>query len=189
MSLNKDQMREYQRRKRAEKAGKVYIPMPEGLQVEPKGLQCKPETVIVNPVCKPDVNQECLKCKPEYERGFREGYAKGFEEGKKQTYKDMPNTEKSLVGVPGETVYEPYPVKPAKQPKQSASKAAQPIVNNLLSGIVKRPTVKHHPTCKCAMCHPVPDKPLLAGNTPGKSDALLNKSIGKAFFTPQAKRP
>ena len=41
---------------------------------------------------------------------------------------------------------------PVKQPKQSASKQAQPIVNAMLSGISKRPLVPHHPRCMCAVC-------------------------------------
>ena len=54
----------------------------------------------------------------------------------------------------GATVYEPEPVRTGKQPKQSASRQAQPIVNAMLSGIKARPTVAHHPTCTCAMCKP-----------------------------------
>jgi len=64
----------------------------------------------------------------------------------------MADTEKTLVGAPGETVYIPDPVKPAKQPKQSVSKAAAPIVEAMLSGIKSKVTVQHHPTCTCAMC-------------------------------------
>ena len=60
-----------------------------------------------------------------------------------------PESVKSIVGSPGDTIYEPDPV---KQPKQSASKQAQPIVNAMLSGISKRPLVPHHPRCMCAVC-------------------------------------
>ena len=50
------------------------------------------------------------------------------------------------------SAYEPEPVRPVKQPKQSVSKAVQPIVKAMLSGVKARPTVAHHPTCTCAMC-------------------------------------
>ena len=58
----------------------------------------------------------------------------------------------------GATVYVPDPVRPAKQPKVSASKAIQPIVKAMLSGIVKQPTVSHHPCCNCGVCKPLSDK-------------------------------
>ena len=58
----------------------------------------------------------------------------------------------------GATVYEPDPVRPAKQPKVSASKAIQPIVKAMLSGIVKQPTVSHHPCCTCGICKPAISK-------------------------------
>ena len=58
----------------------------------------------------------------------------------------------------GATVYEPDPVRPAKQPKVSASKAIQPIVKAMLSGIVKQPTASHHPCCNCGVCKPLSDK-------------------------------
>ena len=58
----------------------------------------------------------------------------------------------------GATVYEPDPVRPAKQPKVSASKAIQPIVKAMLSGIVKQPTASHHPCCTCGICKPVISK-------------------------------
>ena len=69
-----------------------------------------------------------------------------------QPVNTMPGTEIVAPGASGETVYVPDPVSPVKQPKQSASKQAQPIVNAMLSGIKARPTVAHHPTCTCAMC-------------------------------------
>ena len=50
-----------------------------------------------------------------------------------------------------DTIYEPDPARPVKQPK--ASKAT-PIVSAMLSGISKQPTVSHHPQCKCAVCKP-----------------------------------
>jgi hypothetical protein len=53
-----------------------------------------------------------------------------------------------------DTIYEPGPVKPAKAPKQSVSKAVQPVVAATLSGIVKQPTVSHHPQCSCGVCKP-----------------------------------
>ena len=58
----------------------------------------------------------------------------------------------------GATVYVPDPVRPAKQPKVSASKAIQPIVKAMLSGIVKQPTASHHPCCLCGVCKPLSDK-------------------------------
>ena len=58
----------------------------------------------------------------------------------------------------GATVYVPDPVRPAKQPKVSASKAIQPIVKAMLSGIVKQPTASHHPCCNCGVCKPLSDK-------------------------------
>lgn len=62
---------------------------------------------------------------------------------------------KSEIVVSGDTVYEPDPVKPVKQPKISVSKQAAPIVSAMLSGIRKQPTVQHHPQCKCTMCCPI----------------------------------
>jgi len=58
----------------------------------------------------------------------------------------------------GATVYVPDPVRPAKQPKVSASKAIQPIVKAMLSGIVKQPTANHDPCCNCGVCKPLSDK-------------------------------
>jgi len=72
----------------------------------------------------------------------------------KQPSITMPDSSKSSMESPGDTVYEPDPVKPAKQPKVSPAKTAQPIVNSILSGIVKRATVSHHIQCTCAMCKP-----------------------------------
>ena len=51
-----------------------------------------------------------------------------------------------------DTIYEPDPARPVKQPK--ASSKAAPIVKSLLSGIVKQPTVSHHPQCSCGVCKP-----------------------------------
>ena len=65
---------------------------------------------------------------------------------------DKPKSEIVPVSVHSETIYEPDPVKPVKTPKVS-SKAA-PIVNGLLSGIKRAPTVQHHPQCSCGMCKP-----------------------------------
>ena len=72
----------------------------------------------------------------------------------KRPVNTMPGTAIVTVIASGETVYVPDPVSPVKQPKQSASKQAQPIVNAMLSGIKARPTVAHHPTCMCAVCKP-----------------------------------
>ena len=69
-----------------------------------------------------------------------------------QPVNTMPGTAIVTVIASGETVYVPDPVSPGKQPKQSASKQAQPIVNAMLSGVKARPTVAHHPTCMCAVC-------------------------------------
>ena len=66
-----------------------------------------------------------------------------------QPVNTMPGTAIVTVIASGEPVYVPGPV---KQPKQSASKQAQPIVNAMLSDIKARPTVAHHPTCMCAVC-------------------------------------
>ena len=63
-----------------------------------------------------------------------------------------PESVKSIVGSPGDTIYEPGPVKHAKQPRVKSKVA--PIVNAMLSGISKRPIVSHHPRCRCAVCKP-----------------------------------
>lgn len=65
MPLSKDQMREYMRRKRAEKAGKVYIPVSD----------CKPE----QPPTTNAVNQSkpCPNCQAEYQRGYQDGLLAG----------------------------------------------------------------------------------------------------------------
>ena len=85
----------------------------------------------------------------------------------------MPEPAKSVVGTPGETVYEPDQVQKAKTPKTRPSKQVAPLVNAMLSGINKRPTVAHHPLCKCGMCKAA------------DPSALLNKSSNKAFFSPK----
>ena len=69
-----------------------------------------------------------------------------------QPVNTMPGTEIVAPGASGETVYVPDPVSPVKQPKQSASKQAAPIVKAMLAGLSKRPTATHHPQCTCAMC-------------------------------------
>lgn len=56
-------------------------------------------------------------------------------------------------GASCETVYIPDPVKPAKAPKIKSN--AAPVVSAMLSGISKRLTVTHHPTCTCGICKPV----------------------------------
>ena len=70
----------------------------------------------------------------------------------KQPCQSMPALPIVPVASPGDTIYEPDPVKPAKAPKVSVSKQAVPIVAALLSSISKQPTVSHHPLCTCAMC-------------------------------------
>jgi hypothetical protein len=191
-------MREYQRKKRAEKSGKVYNVNPEGLQTVDKGLQVEP----VNPVCKPDVNLICLKCKPEHERGLQEGYIKGLEEGKKQAYKDMPKPEIVAPDAHGEAGFLPDPSNIPKQrpsyacdffnPQPKASKPDKPgrhvppatrppskdlsPIADMIAGIDKTPGVAHHPSCRCAVCCPI---------VPPKVTGLLNKSSNKAFFSPK----
>ena len=54
--------------------------------------------------------------------------------------------------VVGETVYEPDAVKPEKVPRVSVKKEVVPVVNALLAGVKVRPTVQHHPQCKCGVC-------------------------------------
>lgn len=89
---------------------------------------------------------------------------KGTGKAEKQEGNDMPAVKIVPVTSPGEaekpvskpdvaeTVYEPDPARPVKQPK--ASSKAAPIVKSLLSGIVKQPIVSHHPQCSCACCKP-----------------------------------
>ena len=86
------------------------------------------------------------------------------EKAKKPECNDMPAVKIVPVTSPGEaekpagkpdiadTVYLPDPARPVKQPK--ASSKATPIVKSLLSGIVKQPTVSHHPCCSCGVCKP-----------------------------------
>lgn len=116
MPLSKEKMKEYQRKKRAEAAGKVYVCKPE----EPEGLQVEPKTVYnpanVNPICKPvnpekedckpDICKPCSNCKPEYDRGYKEGFEAG-----KQVYHNMPKPAKSAVSAPGKPDIQPDPVK------------------------------------------------------------------------------
>jgi hypothetical protein len=81
-----------------------------------------------------------------------------YEQGKKQPCKDMPEPAKSAVASPCEpdigkdTIYEPDPIRPVKIKRRSVSKAVAPVVSALLSNVKARPTVSHHPQCKCGMC-------------------------------------
>ena len=79
---------------------------------------------------------------------------KGTGKAEKQEGNDMPGEAEKPAGKPdiADTVYIPDPARPVKQPK--ASSKAAPIVKSLLSGIVKQPTVSHHPQCSCACCKP-----------------------------------
>lgn len=73
---------------------------------------------------------------------------------KKPECHDKPVPEIVPVASPGDTIYEPDPVKPISPAKVSVSKAVAPVVNTLLSNIKRVPTVQHHPQCTCSMCKP-----------------------------------
>jgi len=64
----------------------------------------------------------------------------------------MPEHAKSIMGVSGDTVYEPDPVKLVRVKKESVKKGVVPIVETLLAGVKVSPTVQHHPQCKCGVC-------------------------------------
>jgi len=148
MKYNKEQMREYQRNRRKALQNNVKPDCkadvkPEDLQAESvkPDVKCKAEDVNLCKAVKP----ECQNCKAEYERGYKAGLA----EGKRMAAPEIVRPESI-----GDTIYEPDPVKPVKQPKVSVSKAVQPLVNAMLSSVKRSPTVQHHPTCGCAMCKP-----------------------------------
>jgi uncharacterized protein YcsI (UPF0317 family) len=80
------------------------------------------------------------------------------ENDKKQSSISLPGVKIVPVELPCEpdigkdTIYEPDSVKPVKIKRRSVSKAVAPVVSSLLSTVKARPTVSHHPTCKCGMC-------------------------------------
>lgn len=145
MPLNTEQMREYQRNRRKGLQSGLQSVNPQ--DVNP--VKCKP----VNPVCKPIVNlckpvNQDVNPKAEYERGYKEGYKVGLAESKAMAAPEIASVASSC-----DTVYEPDPVKPGKAPKISVSKQALPTVKALLLGVQRsKPTVAHHPQCKCGVC-------------------------------------
>jgi len=52
----------------------------------------------------------------------------------------------------GSTVYEPDPVKVPRKSKGKGKKEASPVVQALLSGVVRPPLHAHHPACTCGVC-------------------------------------
>jgi hypothetical protein len=112
-----------------------------------------------------DIMSECFRLYLTAKKEEEEINNREAEKAKKPAYQPMPAPEIVAPASPGEaeksvsepdigkdTIYEPDPVRPAKQPKAKSN--AAPIVNALLSGVNASPTTAHHPLCSCAICKP-----------------------------------